>query len=96
MSQIWLRTASPVDTFTKASPTVGDTPRDSLTAHTICCELPPTEDAALDRVRVGGRLVDLLIERLRLYEVDVVSPGYLIDVDVVLVLKDVPGLGVAE
>lgn len=38
---------SPIETLTKATPTAGDTPRASLTAHTILCDSlrPKIEEA---------------------------------------------------
>jgi len=41
-----------VSRFTKARPTVGAIPRDSLTAHIICCDSMPIVDTA-----VRGRVV---------------------------------------
>ncbi len=52
-------------------------------------------EEARDLVLVGGRLVARLTDLLRSYDVDVVCPPYLREVLVVLVLKEVPGLGVA-
>lgn len=69
--------ASFVEILTKASPTVGTTPRDSLMAQTTCCcSLPQSDDVALERrpgvvpvlvfwdMLVGG-LCDMLVDGLR-------------------------------
>ena len=54
LSQIWQRTASPVERLTNVRPTVDETPRDSLTAQII------SWDAMLVAV-VVGRLVAVLV-----------------------------------
>ena len=54
-SQISLKTHSPVVTLTKQSPTVAETPRDSVIAQTICCAPPRTVEPAVRGRPVLGR-----------------------------------------
>jgi len=80
LSEIWQSTASAVERFTKASPTIGEMPLDSLMAQMICWSLrPPMVEAAVLTLVLGLPVPVRLVSGLLAVLVRLSYVGYEVD-----------------